>query len=115
MYDNVNHSSSDFFTRVWEVVRQIPEGRVSSYGAIASFLGSPKSARMVGYAMNASHSVGDVPAHRVVNRFGLLSGKMHFETPDTMENRLHAEGVEVRENQVVRFQELFWNPEEMLK
>ena len=108
-------SSSDFFERVWDVVRQIPKGRVTSYGAIASFLGSPNSARMVGYAMNASHVVGDVPAHRVVNRFGLLSGKMHFETADTMENRLIEEGIEIRENQIVKFQELFWNPEEMLK
>jgi methylated-DNA-protein-cysteine methyltransferase related protein len=88
--------ASEFFERVWEVVRLIPEGRVSSYGAIGRYLGSPKSARMVGYAMNASHqATPKVPAHRVVNRSGVLSGKHHFAFPGQMQALLEAEGIEV--------------------
>jgi methylated-DNA-protein-cysteine methyltransferase-like protein len=105
----------DFFQDVWDVVRLIPEGRVTSYGAIARYLGSASSSRMVGWAMNASHRLPDVPAHRVVNRLGLLSGKMHFAHPDDMENRLRAEGVEVSNNQVTRFSELFWDPNKELE
>jgi methylated-DNA-protein-cysteine methyltransferase-like protein len=85
---------------------------VSTYGAIAKYLGTGSSARMVGWAMNASHIVDPpVPAHRIVNRQGLLSGKMHFETPTRMEELLQSEGIEVKNNQVVRFKELFWDPQ----
>jgi methylated-DNA-protein-cysteine methyltransferase related protein len=100
----------DFFTNVYAVVRLIPFGRVTSYGAIARYLGSPRSSRMVGWAMNAAHHVSNVPAHRVVNRQGLLTGKMHFETPETMADRLIKEGVEVKNNQVVNFSISFWDP-----
>lgn len=100
-----------FFDQVFQVVRQIPYGRVTSYGAIASCLGSRQSSRMVGWAMNASHSAEPaVPAHRVLNRNGLLTGKMHFASPDEMERLLEMEGIEVVENKVVRFTELFWDP-----
>ena len=108
-------SNSDFFEQVWEVVRQIPPGRVTSYGAIASFLGHPRSARTVGYAMNASHAFADVPAHRVVKRNGLLSGKMHFSSPTEMEDRLKNEGLKIVDNQIVDFQNHFWNPEQLFK
>jgi methylated-DNA-protein-cysteine methyltransferase-like protein len=108
-------SNTDFFEQVWEVVRQIPPGKVTSYGAIASFLGHPRSARTVGYAMNASHQQNDVPAHRVVNRNGLLSGKMHFSSPTEMEERLLLEGLTIQENQIVDFEKHFWNPEELFK
>ena len=100
----------DFFHNVHEVAKLIPEGRVTSYGAIAEYLGAKRSARMVGYAMNAAHGDDSIPAHRVVNRLGLLSGKMHFETPNTMQERLEAEGVVVVENQVRDFDKCFWNP-----
>lgn len=94
-----------------QVVRQIPPGRVSSYGAIARYLGSGKSARTVGWAMNASHQVQPpVPAHRVVNRKGMLSGQHHFEGPGVMEALLNAEGVSVVDQCVVDFNELFWDP-----
>lgn len=96
---------------VYQVVRLIPEGRVTSYGAIAKYLGAARSARMVGWAMNNSHHQNPpVPAHRVVNSQGLLTGKMHFETPFTMQEKLEAEGVEVNDDQVVNFKTLFWNP-----
>lgn len=102
---------SGFFEDVFEVVRQIPCGRVSSYGAIASYLGARSSARMVGWAMNASHLVNPaVPAHRVVNRNGMLSGKHHFSSPDEMENLLKLEGIEVKEDSVVNFKSIFWDP-----
>jgi methylated-DNA-protein-cysteine methyltransferase-like protein len=101
----------DFFTRVYKVVRQIPPGRVTSYGAIASFLGAPGAARMVGWAMNASHSQDDwVPAHRVVNRNGLLTGKHHFLTPETMQELLENEGHRIENDMVLDFGEKFWNP-----
>ena len=105
----------DFFEQVYEVVRQIPVGRVTSYGAIAKFLGAAKSARVVGYAMNASHQVDPpVPAHRVVNRDGLLTGKMHFSPPESMQLRLEREGVKVLNDQVQSFPEKFWDPEQEL-
>jgi methylated-DNA-protein-cysteine methyltransferase-like protein len=107
--------SSDFYERVYEVVRKIPFGRVSSYGAIAAFLGSPGAARTVGYAMNASHAVQDVPAHRVVNRNGLLTGKHHFGGSTMMEDLLRSEGVEVEEDAIVDFEKVFWNPIDELK
>ncbi|MEP5255737.1 MAG: MGMT family protein [Winogradskyella arenosi] len=98
-----------FYEKVYEVARRIPSGRVTSYGAIAKYLGAAKSARIVGYAMNNSHSK-DVPAHRVVNRKGLLTGKHHFEGTNLMQQLLENEGVEVIENQIQNFQSLFWDP-----
>ncbi|MDR3350980.1 MAG: MGMT family protein [Prevotellaceae bacterium] len=99
-----------FFEQVWEVVKLIPCGRVTSYGAIARALGSAQSSRMVGWAMNAAHGQPDVPAHRVVNRNGLLTGKMHFGAPDEMQRRLQAEGIKVKKDQIVHFEKLFWDP-----
>ena len=107
--DLINKHS--FFEDVWDVARQIPRGRVTNYGAIANYLGAKMSARMVGWAMNgASSAKPKVPAHRVVNRNGMLSGKMHFATPDLMQQRLEKEGIEVRNDKIVRFNELFWDP-----
>jgi methylated-DNA-protein-cysteine methyltransferase-like protein len=106
----LSEQSKDFFRDVYDVVRLIPEGRVTSYGAIANYLGSPRSSRMVGWAMNAAHSLPDVPAHRVVNRNGLLTGKMHFATPTRMEELLKAEKVQVINDQVVDFDKHFWDP-----
>ncbi len=110
MITPVSHKNDDFFASVYEVVRHIPHGRVSTYGAIAKYLGSSKSSRMVGWAMNASHQKQGIPAHRVVNRNGLLTGKMHFETPTTMSERLVNEGIIVENDQVVDFKRLFWDP-----
>ena len=104
----------NFFERVYEIVRQIPEGKVTSYGAIAKALGTARSARMVGWAMNASHTIDDVPAHRVVNRKGLLSGKHHFDGTNLMQQLLENEGVEVVDNQIVDFEKHFWKPEDDL-
>ena len=102
--------SDSFFQRVYEVVRLVPVGRVTSYGAIARYLGSAGSARMVGWAMNASHGQPDVPAHRVVNRIGLLSGKHHFQGINLMQQLLENEGVVIVDNQVRDFKELYWDP-----
>lgn len=103
--------SENFFQDVWEVARLIPKGRVTSYGAIAKYLGSPGAARMVGWAMNAcSSSPEPVPAQRVVNRIGMLSGKTHFDGPNLMQQLLESEGVKVENNQVVDFEKLFWDP-----
>ena len=100
-----------FFEQVYEVARHIPRGRVTSYGAIAACLGARSSARMVGWAMNGAHKVKPkVPAHRVVNRNGMLSGKYHFETPTRMEELLKKEGVLVNNDTIVNFQALFWDP-----
>lgn len=99
-----------FFEKVYEVVRQIPSGKVTSYGAIAKAIGSPQSSRMVGYAMNASHNLENVPAHRVVNRNGLLTGKHHFDGTNLMQQLLEAEGVKVIDNKIVNFKEHFWEP-----
>lgn len=99
-----------FFDDVYEVVKLIPKGRVTSYGAIARYLGTGMSARMVGWAMNAAHTNKHVPAHRVVNRNGLLTGKNHFETPSTMKNRLEKEGIRVKKDQVQDFKTCFWDP-----
>jgi len=105
-----------FFELVYEVARQIPYGRVTSYGAIAACLGTKLSARMVGWAMNGADKVNPtVPAHRVVNRVGLLSGKHHFKPPERMEKLLRKEGVIVKDDVIVNFKEKFWNPlEEIL-
>ncbi len=101
----------DFFTMVYQVVRLIPKGRATSYGAIARYLGAAGSARIVGYAMNSAHSVkSKVPAHRVVNRNGLLSGKHHFETPFTMQMLLEKENIKVKEDQIIDFKKIFWDP-----
>lgn len=110
MISTLNDKHKDFFQAVFEVVRLIPEGRVSTYGAIAKYLGSARSSRMVGWAMNASHKLSDVPAHRVVNRNGLLTGKFHFESEDMMEIKLRNEGVGIEKDQIVNFKELFWDP-----
>ena len=104
-------TNDNFFERVYEVARQIPYGKVTSYGAIAKVLGAARSARMVGWAMNASHNLEDVPAHRVVNRSGLLTGKHHFDGTNLMQQLLESEGIEVRENQIVDFEKHFWMPE----
>ena len=104
-----------FFEQVYAVTRQIPKGRVTSYGAIAICLGTKLSARMVGWAMNGAHKVKPkIPAHRVVNRNGMLSGKHHFGEPDAMEKLLKKEGIKVKEDTVVDFKKLFWNPAEEL-
>jgi methylated-DNA-protein-cysteine methyltransferase-like protein len=102
----------DFFRDVYEVVKLIPRGRVTSYGAIAAYLGTKMSARMVGWAMNAAPA--GVPAHRVVNRNGLLTGKHHFATPDTMQHLLEKEGIKVVNDQIVDFQRHFWDPAQEL-
>lgn len=100
-----------FFESVFEVARQIPKGRVTSYGAIAAALGTKLSARMVGWAMNGAHVIKPrVPAHRVVNRAGLLTGKMHFAYPEQMQELLEKEGVKVVDDKVVEFKKLFWDP-----
>jgi methylated-DNA-protein-cysteine methyltransferase-like protein len=107
--DLINKHS--FFEDVWDVARQIPKGRVTNYGAIANYLGTKLSARMVGWAMNAaSYAKPKVPAHRVVNRNGMLSGKAHFATPDLMQQLLEKEKIEVKNDKVVMFNELFWDP-----
>ncbi|NLA23548.1 MAG: MGMT family protein [Bacteroidales bacterium] len=102
--------NNNFFTQVWELVKQIPYGRVTSYGAIAAYLGSKQSSRMVGWALNGSQMKNGIPAHRVVNRNGMLTGKSHFFTATAMEDLLRSEGVEVEDDKVKNFEELFWNP-----
>lgn len=101
---------STFFNDVYEVVKLVPYGRVTSYGAIAKYLGAAKSSRTVGYAMNAAHVLPDVPAHRVVNRNGLLTGKHHFATDLRMQELLEQEGIEVINDEVRNFDKLFWDP-----
>ena len=102
-------SSHNFFEDVYAVVKLIPKGRVTSYGSIASYLGTKMSARMVGWAMNAAHG-RKVPAHRVVNSQGLLTGKHHFETPTTMQKQLEKEGIMVAKDKIIDFEKRFWNP-----
>lgn len=105
------NSLESFFDQVYAVVRLIPRGRVTSYGAIAKYLGTARSSRMVGWAMNSAHTVKPkVPAHRVVNRSGLLTGKHHFGSPTRMQELLEKEGVKVRKDQVVDFNKRFWDP-----
>jgi len=103
-------NTDNFFDRVYEVVKQIPYGRVTNYGSIAKYLGSAKSSRAVGYAMNASHNIADVPAHRVVNKVGLLTGKHHFFGSNLMKDLLESEGIEIIDNQVSQFDSLYWDP-----
>lgn len=105
----------NFFQLVFEVARQIPKGRVTSYGAIAACLGTKSSARMVGWAMNGCHHAKlNVPAHRVVNRNGMLTGKFHFSPPEKMERLLKKEGIKVKNDQVQDFKKIFWDPVEEL-
>ena len=106
----MNPDNKNFFQKVYEIARQIPYGRVTSYGAIAKYLGAARSARMVGWAMNSSLALHDVPAHRVVNRKGLLTGKHHFEGTNLMQQLLESEGIEVVDNQIVDFENHFWDP-----
>lgn len=100
----------NYFDLVYQVVRLIPKGRVTSYGAIANYLGIKSGARMVGYAMNAAHTQLDVPAHRVVNRAGVLTGKHHFASPTQMQESLEAEGVKVENDRIIGFESVFWDP-----
>ena len=103
---------NDFFEMVYQVVRLIPSGRVTSYGAIAKYLGAKGSSRMVGWAMNNSHQQEiKVPAHRVVNRNGMLTGKMHFKSPNEMEALLKAEGAIINGDEILNFKAIFWDPE----
>jgi len=106
----LNERHKDFFQNVYDVVRLIPKGRVTSYGAIAKYLGAASSSRMVGWAMNAAHSQPDIPAQRVVNRNGLLTGKMHFSTPNRMQELLESEGIEVKDDKISNFKDVFWDP-----
>ena len=106
----------DFFDSVYQVVRLIPKGRVTSYGAIAKYLGSAGSSRIVGYAMNAAHDQKPkVPAHRVVNRNGELTGKHHFATPYQMQELLEKEKIKVKNDKIIDFKKLYWDPSENLK
>tara|TARA_R110001583_G_scaffold16631_3_gene68178 strand:- start:7655 stop:7993 length:339 start_codon:yes stop_codon:yes gene_type:complete len=102
--------SENFFEKVYEVAKLIPYGRVTSYGAIAKYLGAARSARMVGWAMNASHNNDEIPAHRVVNRKGLLTGKQHFDGTNLMQQLLESEGVSVKDYQIQNFETVFWDP-----
>jgi methylated-DNA-protein-cysteine methyltransferase-like protein len=109
------NTTISFFHDVYDVVKLIPSGKVSTYGAIARYLGTMKSARMVGWAMNASHQLNDVPAHRVLNRNGVLTGKFHFATPCEMQRLLESEGIRVVNDQVQDFSNVFWDPNKALK
>jgi methylated-DNA-protein-cysteine methyltransferase-like protein len=111
----LSEKNKDFFEQVYQVARLIPKGRVTSYGAIARYLGSGRGARMVGWAMNACMNRTDVPAHRVVNRLGMLTGKMHFPTPNAMQERLEAEGISVVNDKIKDFKALNWEPSSELK
>ena len=104
-------AEDNFFEKVYTIARQIPYGKVTSYGAIAKALGTSRSARMVGWAMNACHNMDDVPAHRVVNRKGLLTGKHHFDGTNLMQQLLESEGIKVENNQIIDFDKHFWQPE----
>ena len=107
--------NDNFFEKVYDVARKIPYGRVTSYGAIAKYLGAARSARMVGWAMNASHYDDSVPAHRVVNRLGLLTGKHHFDGTNLMQQLLESEGVIIKDAKIVDFEDVFWDPSRIVK
>lgn len=108
---SIRDKDTSFYDKVYEVVRKVPAQKVTTYGAIARYLGTGKSSRLVGWAMNNCHTVKpEVPAHRVVNRNGLLTGKMHFSSPNLMQELLESEGVEVQDNQVQDFEERLWDP-----
>ena len=112
----IRQDNTDFFSRVYKVTLLIPRGRISSYGAIARYLGSGRSARMVGWALNACHTRNEfIPAHRVVNRNGLLTGKMHFGNTSTMQQLLENEGIIIENDRVINFNERFWDPSAELK
>jgi len=98
------------FKNVYKVVKDVPFGRVTTYGSIAKYIGSPQSSRMVGWALNASHKIQDIPAHRVVNKIGLLSGKHHFEGTNLMQQLLESEGIKINKNQILNFSSIFWDP-----
>ena len=104
------NNNDNFFERVYEVVRKIPYGKVTSYGAIAKYLGAARSARMVGWAMNSSHGDESIPAHRVVNRKGLLTGKHHFSGINLMQQLLENEGIVIKEAKIVDLESVFWDP-----
>lgn len=106
----MKEENKNFFQKVYDVAREIPVGRVTSYGAIAKYLGAARSARMVGWAMNASHLMDDVPAHRVVNKQGLLTGKHHFDGINLMQQLLEAEGLKIVDNQIQNLESYFWDP-----
>lgn len=110
MDKNPSPNTLNFFEKCYEVAKQIPFGRVTSYGAIGRYLGAARSARMVGWAMNASHGNLDIPAHRVVNQKGLLTGKHHFEGKNLMQQLLESEGIEVVDNQIQNLEKVFWDP-----
>jgi len=110
MDKKISEKNRDFFEQVYQIVKLIPEGRVSSYGAIANYLGAKSGARMVGWAMNAAHKRPEIPAHRVVNRSGLLTGKHHFPAERPMQEQLETEGVSIVNDQVQDFNLLFWDP-----
>ncbi|MBN2484604.1 MAG: MGMT family protein [Bacteroidales bacterium] len=111
MPKNHPENGDNFFLKVYEVVKQVPEGRVTTYGAIARFIGAPGASRMVGWAMNGSHTFDpSIPAHRVVNRNGLLTGKSHFRHPGLMQQMLECEGIKVDNDQIINFAKFFWDP-----
>ena len=105
---------SSFFKDVYKVVRKVPFGRVTSYGSIANYLGDPRGARVVGWAMNNSHNLKNFPAHRVVNRNGLLTGKNHFKGTNLMEQLLISEGISIKNDQIINFDDFFWDPSKEL-
>jgi methylated-DNA-protein-cysteine methyltransferase-like protein len=110
-----NQKNDNFFEKVYKIARQIPFGKVTSYGAIAVYLGAARSARMVGWAMNNSHHQKDeIPAHRVVNKKGLLTGKHHFDGTNLMQQLLENEGIVIIDNQIQNFEKVFWNPSKEL-
>jgi methylated-DNA-protein-cysteine methyltransferase-like protein len=106
----MKEENRNFFQKVYEVAKVIPYGRVTSYGAIAKYLGAARSARMVGWAMNGAHQMPEVPAHRVVNKIGLLTGKHHFDGTNLMQQLLESEGIKVVDNQIIEFEKHFWDP-----
>ena len=106
----MKEEKENFFQKVYEVAKLIPYGRVTSYGAIAKYLGAARSARIVGWAMNGAHNMPEVPAHRVVNKIGLLTGKHHFDGTNLMQQLLESEGVKVVDNQIIDFEKHFWDP-----
>ncbi len=116
-FENLNNKNKDFYQQVFELTRLIPKGRVTSYGAIAKALGSAQSSRMVGWALNGSDKQkgAPIPAHRVVNRNGILTGKVHFNPPESMQQRLEKEGIEVIDDKIVDFEKHFWDPMEELE
>lgn len=112
MSKEIKINNIDWIGKIYEIVRKVPKGKVTSYGAIAEAIGTKTTARMVGWAMNASHTaIPKVPAHRVVNRIGLLTGRHHFASPTLMQELLEAEKIEIIDNQIINFEKHFWKPE----